>query len=93
MRGPCPSARLVIDRFDVWRQGAHAIWLTRNGPVVRTAAQSRGNPAVGRDRAAARAFAKALVAAHEGDESALNLDPVGAENARLIGLVRGLEGH
>jgi competence protein ComEC len=43
VRGPCPSARLVIDRFDVWRQGAHAIWLTRNGPVVRTAAQSRGN--------------------------------------------------
>ena len=26
VRGPCPSARLIIDRFDLWREGAHAIW-------------------------------------------------------------------
>ena len=43
VRGACPSAGLVIDRFDVWRQGAHAIWLTGDGPIVRTAGQSRGN--------------------------------------------------
>ncbi len=27
VRTPCPSARVVVDRFDLWRDGAHAIWL------------------------------------------------------------------
>lgn len=27
VRHPCPSAALLIDRFDLWRNGAHAIWL------------------------------------------------------------------
>jgi competence protein ComEC len=27
VRGACPSASLVIDRFDLWRQGAHAVYL------------------------------------------------------------------
>ena len=43
VRSACPSAGLVIDRFDVWRRGAHAVWLTGGKPVVRTAAQIRGN--------------------------------------------------
>jgi len=36
------AAPLVIDRFDVWRQGAHAVWLTADGPVAETAHQTRG---------------------------------------------------
>ncbi|MGH6961173.1 MAG: ComEC/Rec2 family competence protein, partial [Dongiaceae bacterium] len=27
MRGPCRSAKRVIDRFDLWRDGAHALWI------------------------------------------------------------------
>ena len=27
VRGPCPSARIVIDRFDLWREGGHAVWM------------------------------------------------------------------
>ncbi|MDP6602814.1 MAG: ComEC/Rec2 family competence protein [Rhodospirillales bacterium] len=27
VRAACPSARVVVDRFDLWRYGAHAIWL------------------------------------------------------------------
>jgi competence protein ComEC len=27
VRGRCPSAEAVIDRFDLWRSGAHAVWL------------------------------------------------------------------
>ena len=32
----------VVDRFDVWRHGAHAIWLGNEGVTVKTAHQSRG---------------------------------------------------
>ena len=42
VRRRCPSARLVIDRFDLWRHGAHAVWLEKNGPRVVTAADIRG---------------------------------------------------
>ncbi len=31
VRGACPSATLVIDRFDLWRKGAHAVWLGVGG--------------------------------------------------------------
>jgi competence protein ComEC len=27
VRGACPSPALVVDRFDLWREGAHGIWL------------------------------------------------------------------
>lgn len=33
VRGRCPSARLVVDRFDLWRNGAHALYL--EGDVFR----------------------------------------------------------
>ena len=32
----CPSAITVIDRFDLWRNGAHAIWLTGGKPIVKS---------------------------------------------------------
>lgn len=33
VRGTCASARILIDRFDLWREGTHAIWL--DGEEVR----------------------------------------------------------
>jgi len=37
VRGRCPGPSLVIDRFDLWRSGAHSIWLDADGaPSVRT---------------------------------------------------------
>jgi competence protein ComEC len=33
-RGRCRAATLVIDRFDLWRNGAHAIWLSPELKVV-----------------------------------------------------------
>lgn len=39
---PCGEPELVIDRFDLWRKGAHAIWLTPEGAVVETVAGERG---------------------------------------------------
>ena len=43
LRGACRGAGLRIDRFDVWRHGAHAIFL-RDGVIrVTTAAEQRGS--------------------------------------------------
>ncbi len=42
VRVPCRSAQRVIDRFDLWREGAHAIWLDRAGIRVESVAQTRG---------------------------------------------------
>ena len=33
---------LVIDRFDLWRNGAYALWLTRDGVTVVNDRQRRG---------------------------------------------------
>jgi competence protein ComEC len=38
---PCP-ARVVIDRLDVWREGAHAVWIEDGEVRVRTVADTRG---------------------------------------------------
>lgn len=40
--GACAGAPLVIDRFDLWRQGGHAIWLSETGARVETVAARRG---------------------------------------------------
>lgn len=45
LRGRCAAARIVVDRFDVWRRGAHAVYLPeRNAgwPRVVTVADERG---------------------------------------------------
>lgn len=42
VRRYCPRPRLVIDRFDVWRYGAHAVWLDAAGPRAISVAQIRG---------------------------------------------------
>ncbi|MEO3430072.1 ComEC/Rec2 family competence protein [Pelagibius sp. CAU 1746] len=41
-RQPCRGPLVVIDRFDLWRQGAQAVWLGPGGPVVRTVAGQQG---------------------------------------------------
>jgi competence protein ComEC len=42
-RRRCPSARVLVDRFDLWRKGAHAVWLRPDGPIVRSAQDFRGD--------------------------------------------------
>jgi competence protein ComEC len=42
VRGRCPSADRVVDRFDLWREGAHAIWLGERRIVVRSVDRERG---------------------------------------------------
>ncbi len=42
VRAPCPSARVVIDRFDLWRNGSYALWLGTDGVRVENARESRG---------------------------------------------------
>jgi competence protein ComEC len=32
----------VIDRYDLWREGAHAIWIDEDGIITRTVAEHRG---------------------------------------------------
>jgi competence protein ComEC len=38
----CPETKLVIDRFDLWRAGAHAIWIESDEIIVETVAGHRG---------------------------------------------------
>ena len=43
VRGSCPAAKTVIDRFDLWRQGGHALWLLVGGGVrVESVNEKRG---------------------------------------------------
>ncbi|MBM3518327.1 MAG: ComEC/Rec2 family competence protein, partial [Alphaproteobacteria bacterium] len=40
---PCPRPHPVVDRFDLWREGAHAFWISATGPVrVETVRAARG---------------------------------------------------
>jgi len=42
-RGECPAGIPYIDRFSVWRDGAHAIWLTAAAPHVLSDRANRGD--------------------------------------------------
>jgi competence protein ComEC len=42
VRGRCEGS-VVIDRFSVWRDGAHAVWLTAAAPVVLSDRAARGD--------------------------------------------------
>ncbi len=42
VRGRCKGPRLVIDRFDLWRHGGHALWLSPEGVRVETVRARRG---------------------------------------------------
>ncbi|MDJ0942089.1 MAG: ComEC/Rec2 family competence protein [Kiloniellales bacterium] len=39
----CPEPRLVIDRFDLWRNGTHAVWLNAAAPRVASVRAQRGD--------------------------------------------------
>lgn len=41
IRQPCAAA-IKIDRLDLWAKGAHAIYLAKNGVLIRTVAEMRG---------------------------------------------------
>jgi competence protein ComEC len=41
-RQPCSGPVAVIDRFDLWGAGAHAVWLDPQGPRVRSVAGQQG---------------------------------------------------
>ena len=41
-RRACRGPARVIDRFDLWRGGAHAIWLSGDEIVVKSVAEARG---------------------------------------------------
>lgn len=43
LRGACPRPVAVVDRFDLWREGAHAIWLGDGGVRVLSVNGLRGN--------------------------------------------------
>jgi competence protein ComEC len=58
LRGACPEVSLRIDRFDLWRQGAHALTLGPEGHAVATARGLQGErPWRVVPEARARAFA------------------------------------
>ncbi|HLB06200.1 MAG TPA: ComEC/Rec2 family competence protein, partial [Alphaproteobacteria bacterium] len=42
VRGPC-QAPVVIDRFDLWRKGAHAVWLGDDGVRAQSSADAQGD--------------------------------------------------
>jgi competence protein ComEC len=42
LRGACRGVPLRIDRFDLWRSGAHAVYLDGASPVVKTARGEQG---------------------------------------------------
>lgn len=41
-RRRCPAPKLVIDRFDLWRNGSHALWLKPDNIAVESVAMQRG---------------------------------------------------
>ena len=43
VRARCRTARLVIDRFDLWRNGSYALWLSPGGVRVENARRARGD--------------------------------------------------
>lgn len=39
----CPSAKILVDRFDLWRNGTHAIWIEKGGVQIESVNGVRGN--------------------------------------------------
>lgn len=68
-RGPCPKARVIVDRIDVWAKGAHAIYLDGQSIRVETVAEARGErPWVQLRRRRGRTPAAGTALAGEEDE-------------------------
>jgi competence protein ComEC len=44
IRTSCPSAQFTIDRFDLWREGAHAVWISKSGEIrIQSVSSERGD--------------------------------------------------
>jgi competence protein ComEC len=43
LRLRCPASTKIIDRFTVWRNGAHAVWLGPYGASIVSDRSSRGD--------------------------------------------------
>jgi competence protein ComEC len=43
VRRHCQSAGIVVDRFSLWRDGAHALWLDPTGVRVESVRSARGD--------------------------------------------------
>jgi competence protein ComEC len=43
VRRRCASAEIVVDRFALWRDGGHALWLDRDGVRVESVRAARGD--------------------------------------------------
>jgi competence protein ComEC len=43
IRGLCPTAQIIVDRFDLWRSGAHALWLKEGSVRVESVNGLRGH--------------------------------------------------
>jgi competence protein ComEC len=44
IRTSCPSAQFTIDRFDLWREGAHAVWISEAGEIrIQSVTSERGD--------------------------------------------------
>jgi competence protein ComEC len=43
IRNACRGPALVVDRFDLWRRGAHALWLSSDGTRVESVAGWQGD--------------------------------------------------
>lgn len=42
VRGRCPRPEVVVDRFALWRAGAHALWIAEDSVTVRSVRDDRG---------------------------------------------------
>ncbi|MFN4141999.1 ComEC/Rec2 family competence protein [Aestuariivirga sp.] len=57
LRGACRGVPLRIDRFDLWRSGAHAVWLGGKRPILLTSREVQGSrPWVVRPERRAKTF-------------------------------------
>ncbi len=43
IRRSCTQPLATIDRFDLWREGAHALWIDPGGVRIKTVAETRGS--------------------------------------------------
>lgn len=95
LREACPSAMRVIDRFDLWRNGGHAIWLSPDTVRIESVREWRGRrPWVAPPPAPVRRAGNpggSSVAPEQPDEATLDLDPIRPEDTGLVGGVGGLE--
>ncbi len=109
LRGACDGPWRVIDRFDLWRNGAYGVWLGGEKIRVENVRQSRGmrtwvqHPRGGQggfrncgpkknQEKKGWALRLELILAHQSHDTALDPDPVGAENTGFKILVGGLQG-